>query len=132
VLKGYRYGELYYQTQGGKGAITRFVSHWKIRNGKADAADCALATHHNRAALKGTLDLVNDRYENVVVALLDDKGCVKVKQGISGPFGSPSVGTVSAVESLAGPFFNLYRKAKRFVQAGKCEIFYNGSVQQPR
>ena len=29
ALKGYRYGKLYYQTQGGKGTITRFVSHWK-------------------------------------------------------------------------------------------------------
>ena len=132
ALKGYRYGKLYYQTQEGKGTITQFVSHWKIRNGKADAADCALATNHNRAALKGTLDLVNERYENVVVALLDDKGCAKFTQGITGSFGSPSVGTVSAVESLAGPFLNLYRKAKRFVQGGKCEVFYDGTVQQPR
>jgi len=66
------------------------------------------------------------------VALLDDKGCPRFKQSISGSFGSPSVGTVSAVESLAGPFLNLYRKAKRFVQGGKCEVFYDGTVQQPR
>ena len=48
------------------------------------------------------------------------------------PSTNPRVGTVSAVESLAGPFFDLYRKAKRFVQGGKCEVFYNGAVQQPR
>ena len=65
ALKGYRYGDLYYQAQGGKGTITRFVSHWKIRDGEADATDCALATHHNRAALKGTLDLVDERFDNV-------------------------------------------------------------------
>ena len=52
-------------------------------------------------------------------------------KAISGPFGSPQVGAVSAVESLAGPIFNLYRKAKRFVQGGKCEVFYSGSVRQP-
>ena len=98
----------------------------------ADATDCALATHHNRVALKGKLDLVSERYDNVIVALLDDKGCAKIKQGISGFFGSPQVVAVRAVESLAGPIFNLYRKAKRFVQGGKCEVFYNGSVQQPR
>jgi AsmA protein len=132
ALKGYRYGDVYYQAQGGTGAITQFVSHWMIRNGEADATDCALATNHNRAALKGTLDLVNERFDNVTVALLDDKGCAKFKQSISGSFGSPRVGTVSAVESLAGPFLNLYRKAKRFVQSGKCEVFYDGSVQQPR
>ena len=131
ALKGYRYGDVYNQTRGGQGAITQFISHWKIKDGVADATDCALATHHNRVALKGKLNLVSERYDNVIVALLDDKGCAKFKQGISGPFGSPRVGAVSAVESLAGPIFNLYRKAKRFVQGGKCEVFYNGSVQQP-
>jgi AsmA protein len=132
ALKGYRYGDVYYQTQRGKGTITRFISHWKIKNGEADATDCALATHHNRVALKGKLNLVGERFDNVTVALLDDQGCPIFKQTISGPFGSPRVGTVSAVESLAGPFLDLYRKAKRFVQGGKCEVFYNGSVQQPR
>ena len=132
ALKGYHYGDFYYQTQGGKGAITQFVSHWMIRKGEADATDCALATHHNRVVLRGKLDLVGERFENVTVALLDDKGCAIFKQGLSGSFSSPRVGTLSAVESLAGPFFDLYRRAKRFVQGGKCEVFYSGSVQQPR
>ncbi len=131
AIKGYRYGDVYNQVRGGRGAIAQFISHWKIRDGVADASDCALATHHNRVALKGKLNLVSERYDNVIVALLNDKGCAKFKQGISGPFGSPKVGAVSAVESLAGPIFNLYRKAKRFVQSGKCEVFYNGAVQQP-
>ena len=132
ALKGYRYGDLYYQAQGGKGVITRFISHWTIKNGEANATDCALATRHNRVALKGKLNLGSERFDNVTVALLDDKGCPMVKQTISGSFENPRPGTVSAVESLAGPFFGLYRKAKRFVQGGKCEIFYNGAVQQPR
>ncbi len=131
ALKGYRYGDVYNQTRGGQGTITQFNSHWKIKQGVADASDCALATRHNRVALKGNLDLLNERYENVTVALLDDKGCAKFKQSITGPFGSPKVGAVSAVESLAGPISSLYRKAKRFIQGGKCEVFYKGSVQQP-
>ncbi|MFZ3137970.1 MAG: AsmA family protein [Thermodesulfovibrionales bacterium] len=131
ALKGYRYGDVYNQTRGGQDTITQFISHWEIRAGVADATDCALATHHNRVALKGKLDLVSERYDNVIVALLDDKGCAKFKQRISGSFGSPQVSAVSAVESLAGPIFNLYRKAKRFIQGGKCEVFYNGSVKQP-
>ena len=132
ALKGYHYGDVYYQAQGGKGVITQFISHWTIKNGEANATDCALATRHNRVALKGKLNLVSERFDNVTVALLDDKGCPILKQTISGSFGSPRAGAVSAVESLAGPFLDLYRKAKRFVQGGKCEIFYNGAVQQPR
>ena len=131
ALKGYHYGAVYYQAQGGRGTITHFVSHWKIKDGVADATDCALATLHNRVALKGKLNLVSERYDNVIVALLDDKGCAKFTQGISGPFGSPTVGAVSAIESLGGPISYLYRKAKRLLQGGRCEVFYNGSVQQP-
>jgi len=132
ALKGYRYGDVYYKTQGGRGAITQFISHWKIKDGVADATDCALATHHHRVALKGQLNLVSERYDNVTVALLDDKGCVELKQSISGPFGGPHVGAVSAIEFLADPISNLYRKANRFIQGGTCEVFYNGAVQQPR
>jgi len=131
AVRGYRSGDLYSQTRGGQGVITHFNSHWKIKNGVADATDCALATHHNRVAFKGKLDLVNERYDNVIVALLDDKGCAKFKQSISGPIRNPQISAVSAAESLAGPFSNLYRKAKRFVEGGKCEVIYNGSVQQP-
>ena len=132
ALKAYRYGNLYYQTQEGRGAVTQFISHWQIRNGEADAVDCALATSTNRVALKGKLNFVSERYDGVTVALLDEKGCVKFKQSISGSFGSPQVGVVSTVEFLVGPIANLYRKGKRFVQGGKCEVFYNGAVQQPR
>jgi AsmA protein len=131
AVRAYRSGDLYNQTRGGQGAITHFNSHWQIKNGVADATDCALATYHNRIALTGKLDLVNERYDNVIVALLDDKGCAKFKQGISGSFRNPQISAVSAAESLAGPFANLYRKAKRYVQGGTCEVIYNGSVQQP-
>ena len=132
ALKGYRYGDVYYQTQGGQGTITQLASHWKIKDGVAEATDCALATHRYRVALKGKLNLVSERYENVIVALLDDKGCAQLKQSISGSFGDPQVGVVSAVNSLADPILHLYRKAKRFVQGGKCEVFYTGAVEQPR
>jgi len=48
-----------------------------------------LATHHNRVALKGKLNLVSEQYDNVIVALLDDKGCAKFKQGVSVPSAVP-------------------------------------------
>lgn len=131
AVRGYRTGDFYNQTRGGQAAITHFNSHWKIKSGVADATDCALATRHNRVALKGRLDLVSERYDNVIVALLDDKGCAKFKQSISGPFRKPQVSALSAAESIGGPYSNLYRRVKRFVQGGSCEVIYNGSVQQP-
>ena len=132
ALQGYRYGNFYYQSQTGRGAIVQFISHWNIKNGEADAVDCALATRHHRIALKGKLNLVSEKYDKVTVSLLDGKGCALLTQTISGSFGHPQIGAVSAVESLAGPVLDLYRKAKRFVQAGNCTVFYDGSVRQPR
>ncbi len=131
AVRGYRFGDVYNKTRGGRGAITQFISHWKIKGGAADATDCALATRHYRVALKGKLNLAAERYDDVIVALLDDKGCAKFQQSVSGPFASPRIGAVSSMESIAGPISKLYRSAKRFVQGGKCEVFYSGSVQQP-
>jgi uncharacterized protein involved in outer membrane biogenesis len=132
AIKGYRYWDVYNQTQAGRGAITQFVSNWKIKNGVADATDCALSTQHNRVALKGKLNLVSEQYENVTVAILDDKGCAKFEQEVSGPFGSPRIGAVvSAVQTLVGPVIDLFKKAERFIQGGKCKVFYSGSVRQP-
>jgi len=132
ALQGYRYRNFYNQSQGGKGTIIQFISHWNIKNGEAYAADCALATTHNRIALKGKLNLVSKTYDNVTVSLLDGKGCAILTQTISGPFGNPQISLINRVASFAGPVLDLYRKAKRFVQAGNCEVVYHGSVQQPR
>ncbi|MFO7559551.1 MAG: AsmA family protein [Desulfobacterales bacterium] len=130
-LKGYRYWDVYDQTQEGAGFITQFISNWKIQNGIASAIDCALATQHNRVALIGNLNLISERYNDVTVALLDDKGCAKFKQSISGSLGSPEISAVSMFQSLGEPIFNLYRQTKRFVQSDSCEVFYKGSVRQP-
>jgi hypothetical protein len=132
ALKGYGYGKVLAQARGGQGAITRFVSHWKIRDGVAEATDCALATRHHRVALKGKLDLVTERYgEGATVALLDAKGCATRKQSIGGPLGSPQVGAANVVQTLGGPAVDLYDRAKRLLEGRKCEVFYRGAVPQP-
>lgn len=131
AVRAYGYADLYNQTRGGQGTIMHFNSQWKINNGVAEATDCALATRQNRIALIGKLDLVREHYDDVTVALLDDKGCAKFSQSISGSLLKPRISAVSAAESLAGPFSSLYREVKRFVRGGKCAVIYNGSVQQP-
>lgn len=132
ALKGFRYGDLFVHAHGGHGTVTKLVSRWRIKHGKAEALDCALATQHHRIALKGMLNLVSEHYENVTVAILDEKGCAKFKQPISGPFGSPEIGTVSTIESMAGPIVSLYSQTKRLLKGGKCDVFYNGSVRPSR
>lgn len=130
-LKGYNYWDVYGQTQAGSGKIVKLIAFWKTKNGIANAVDCALSTPHNRIALFGNLNLVSRRYEDVTVALLDDNGCAKFKQSITGSFTNPKVGAASAIQTLAGPIISLYRKAKRAVQGDNCKVFYNGAVQHP-
>ncbi|MBU4317742.1 MAG: hypothetical protein KKF30_10760 [Proteobacteria bacterium] len=122
-LKGHGYWGTYRQTHGGQGKIHQLVSRWKIKEGIAEALDCALATQHNRVAFSGHLNLVREQYEKVTVVLVDDKGCAKFKQSITGPCGSPEIGALSAVKTLGGPLFSFYRKTKRFVQGGQLRGF---------
>lgn len=49
------------------------------------AQDVAMATKQNRVALKGGLDFVNERFDNVTIALIDARGCVKGSKSSMAP-----------------------------------------------
>jgi len=132
LTKGYTFGSVYEESLGGKSTILKLVSEWKIKNGVAEADDVALSTRQSRVALKGRLDFVNEQFDNVTVAILDEEGCVRFSQKIHGPFRHPIVEKAGALRSIAGPIFNLYLKTKKLLQGGKCEIFYAGSVDHPK
>lgn len=123
ALKGRSYEDVYSQTHGGQSVITRFIPHWKIKDGVAEATDCAFATRHNRVALTGKLTLVSEQYDNVIVALLDERGWAKSRQGMNGPFGNPQMGVASAVESLAGPISIFLGRRKALSRAVNARSF---------
>jgi AsmA protein len=131
LTKGYTFGSAYEESLGGKSTILKLVSDWKIKNGIAEAEDVALSTKQSRVAMKGRLDLVNEQFDNVTVAVVDEKGCVRFSQKMHGPFRHPRVEKEGPLRSISGPILNLYLKTKKLLQGGKCEVFYNGSVQQP-
>jgi AsmA protein len=134
AVKGYRYGGLYQSTtREGETRITRLVSDWTVRDGMADARDVAFSTGKNRIALKGKLDLVNGQFVDVTVAVLDGKGCAKLRQKISGPFADPRMDKMSMLQSVAAPLLGIFeREAKRFLGSSACEPFYTGTVQHPK
>jgi uncharacterized protein involved in outer membrane biogenesis len=131
--KGYRYGETDRSTTRERETrITRLVSEWTVRDGVAEARDVAFSTGKNRIALKGKLDLVNGRFVDVTVAVLDGKGCAKLRQKISGPFADPRMDKTSMLQSAAAPLLGIFeREAKRFLGSSACEPFYTGVVQHP-
>jgi len=133
ALTGYRYGDLYRSaTREGDTRITRLVSDWTVRDGMADARDVAFSTGRNRIALKGKLDLVNGRFVDVTVAVLDAKGCAKVRQKISGPFGDPRMDKTSVLQSFAEPILGVFELARKLIDRRPCEPFYTGTVQHPK
>jgi uncharacterized protein involved in outer membrane biogenesis len=132
LTKGYDFAGVYKETRGGQGIIKKLVSEWRIKNGIAEAKDVALSTQRNRVAMKGRLDFVNSRFDDVTVAALDEKGCAKFSQKIHGPFRKkPQIEKISTLRTLVGPAVKLFEKAQKFVGWGKCKVFYKGSIKHP-
>ena len=131
VTKGYDFASILKES-GGSSAIRTLVSEWKIGHGVAHAQDVAMATNKNRLALNGALDFVNGRFDDVTVTLLDDKGCARVEQKISGPFRKPVVEQPNILVALAGPALKLLKQGRDILPGGECKVIYTGSVAPPK
>jgi len=132
LTRGYRFADLFADSQGGKSVITRLVSVWKIEKGVAEAVDVAMATEKRRIAMKGGLNFADSRFEEVVVAVVDQNGCAEVKQKIRGPFSHPEIGNIDIFKSLTKPVINLLKSAVNLFSNKPCEMFYSGSVAPPQ
>ena len=133
ATKGYSFGGVSRAgAQGGESKIVRLVSEWTVNDGVAEAKDVAFTTRKNRIAMKGKLDILNERFVDITVAVLDAKGCAKVRQKISGPFRNPTLDKVSTLETAIEPILGLFQQTKQLVGRGECKPFYTGSVAQPR
>jgi uncharacterized protein involved in outer membrane biogenesis len=130
ITKGYTFATLFRGSEGST-RIRELVSDWKVERGIARAKDVALATNENRIALKGSLDIVNERFDDVTMAMVDGQGCAKVRQRIRGSFRKPEVEKVSFLQTVTGPVLNLFKQAGKLL-GGRCEMFYAGSVAPPK
>jgi AsmA protein len=130
VTKGYDFASIY-QGSEGRSEIRTLVSDWKVERGVAQARDVAMATNQNRIALHGRLDFVNERFDDVTMALINAKGCATVRQKIQGSFQKPVVEKPNILKSLTGPARKLLKKGRDLFPGGECEVFYAGSVASP-
>ncbi|MGB8959458.1 MAG: AsmA family protein, partial [Candidatus Aminicenantales bacterium] len=111
LTRGYRFADLFQDSRGGKGVIAKLVSVWKVENGVAEAVDVAMATQKRRIAMKGGLNFNDNRFEDVVVAVVDQHGCAVLSQKVRGPFDRPEIGNINVFKSLTSPVANLLRSA---------------------
>jgi len=110
-----------------------------IARGIANLTDIAIATGKNRVALKGKLDILRDRFLGVQLGVLDAKNCAKLSQTIEGTFAKPKIkvnastikSMVKTASSLLSSFGVKVPKMPAKKQ-GKCKVFYNGVVKQPK
>jgi uncharacterized protein involved in outer membrane biogenesis len=130
VTKGHDFARIV-QGSGGTSTIRTLVSDWKVERGVAQATDVALATNKHRIALKGGLDFVNERFADVTVALIDARGCPRVRQTIRGPFRRPVVEKPSVLTFLTGSALKLLNQARDLFR-GQCAVFYAGAVAPPK
>jgi uncharacterized protein involved in outer membrane biogenesis len=130
VTKGYDFARVL-DSPGGSSEIPSLASEWQVEHGVAIAKDVAMTTAKNRIALKGALDFVNDRFQDVTVALVDKRGCVRVQQTARGPFSQPDVEKPNVLVSMTGPVHTLVKQAKHLL-GGHCEVFYAGSLPPPQ
>ncbi|MHB1215994.1 MAG: AsmA family protein [Thiobacillus sp.] len=131
VTKGYNFASIL-QGSAGRSEIRTLVSDWKVERGIAQSQDVAMATNTHRVALQGRLDFVNARFDDVTVALIDARGCIKVQQEIHGAFTNPVVEQPSTLKSLTGPVVSLLKQVGRLFPGGECDVFYAGSVAAPQ
>jgi len=131
LTRGYRFADLFKDSLGGHGVIAKLVSVWKVENGVAEAVDVAMATQKRRIAMKGGLNFNDNRFEDVVVAVVDPHGCAMLTQEVRGPFDRPAIGNINVLKSLTSPVKNLIKSAVKLFSNKPCVEFYSGSVPPP-
>lgn len=130
ATKGVAFGLVYRQLGTGEGTLDRLVTKWRIDDGIAEAKDCALATKKNRVAFAGKIDLVHGVYQDAAIAVLDERGCSRYTEKLSGPVGGRRSTAKSTMKALAGPFIGPYQKMHHAMEQ-KCDVVYSGSVPHP-
>lgn len=130
ATQGYDFGRVYRQLGTGEGTLDRLLTTWRIDDGIAEAKDCALATKKNRVAFAGKIDLVQGVYQDAAIAVLDERGCSRYTEKLSGPVGGRRSIGKSTMKAIASPFVGLFQKIHHAFDRD-CDVFYSGSVQHP-
>jgi len=132
VTKGGKLAAVAGASEGGTSRITHLLSKWNIEHGVASTEDVAFTTEHNRLAVKGSIDLAGQRYEEITVAALNRKGCAFVTQRMHGPLDNPTADKPNLLNVLAGPVTKTLTAPIKLITGDQCKPFYEGAVAHPK
>lgn len=137
--KGFTFGNILSSTtgafKGGSTLLKEINTKVDIGYSEVQLSDVALSTAANRVALKGALNIVDDKFIDFKTALLDSKGCATFEQKISGSFTKPSVKVDDAlVKSLSNVVLSFSSKSKTVSKQNdeNCTVFYEGVIKHPQ
>lgn len=115
-------------TQGEKTSIRQLHALWQIDDGVAKALDVALKTPKNRIAMKGSVDLVQKRFDKVGIAVLDKQGCAAIKQQLDGPVDKLEIDYAEAAgDFMLGSVDTALELGSALIE--DCPVYYKGSVK---
>lgn len=124
--------------QGNNSVLKQVSANVDVGYSEVQLSDVAISTANNRLALKGALQIVEEKFLNVKVALLDIKGCATFEQTILGTFSKPIVKLDKVLtKAITAVALDVPKKPKSDepVQAqlpeNSCVPFYEGVVKQP-
>ena len=115
-----------------KSTIPKLRFNWKAKNGIAETIDVAFATLKNRVAARGKVDLKKLEYEEVQIALLNEKGCIEYSQTIEGPLIDPEVNSMTYVGKILISPITTIAKSVSGLFTDNCDVFYRGTIPHPK
>ncbi|MDH3237886.1 MAG: AsmA family protein [Deltaproteobacteria bacterium] len=117
--------------EGEEGLVDTLASYWTVKDGMFEAEDVALATKGHRVALTGRIDLPGGQFDNIAVALVDDRGCARAGQTIQGAFRLPQIAETITAKGKEPTGETPAGEAREAAPGGECKVVYTGTVPPP-
>ena len=125
--------------KGGSTLIKEANTKLDIGYSEIQFTDVALSTAQNRIAMKGIVNIVDEKLINVKTALLNPKGCATLEQKFSGTFLTPLLKVDdSTITALSNVVLSFSTKSKTIVPNSpkqndeNCTVFYEGVIKHPQ
>ena len=123
--------------EGNSSVLKSVMAKVDIDYSEAKLTDVALSSTKHRIALKGALQIIEEKFLDVKVALLDTKGCARFEQTIVGTFQKPKLKVdETTINTIANAALSLLGKSKKtqpeeLKKDENCVPFYEGVVKHP-